>query len=93
MTKKSCRVAVLLSGGGTTMVNLQDHIDSGEVPAEIVVVVSSRKNVLGVERAQKLGLETRVLGRSRSSARDDSTPKRIRADWWSYSSPITRISW
>jgi phosphoribosylglycinamide formyltransferase-1 len=65
MTDIPCRIAVLLSGGGTTMVNLQEHIKSGAVPAEIVVVVSSRKKALGVERAEKLGLETRVRGRKR----------------------------
>jgi formyltetrahydrofolate-dependent phosphoribosylglycinamide formyltransferase len=45
------------------MVNLQEHIASGAVPAAIAVVVSSRKKALGVERAASLGLETRVLGR------------------------------
>ncbi len=63
MSDKHCRVAVLLSGGGTTMVNLQEHIEKGEIPAEIVVVVSSRKKVLGIERATQLGLDTRVLRR------------------------------
>ena len=43
MTQTLCRLAVLLSGGGTTMVNIQEHIARGEVPAEIAVVVSSRK--------------------------------------------------
>ena len=63
MTLKPCRLAVLLSGTGTTMVNLQDHIERGDLPAEIVVVVSSRKNVLGLERAADRGIETRILTR------------------------------
>jgi phosphoribosylglycinamide formyltransferase-1 len=63
MTHKPCRIAILLSGGGTTMVNLQEHILRGEVQAEIVVAVSSRKHVLGLERAQSLGLTTAVLTR------------------------------
>jgi phosphoribosylglycinamide formyltransferase 1 len=63
MTDKPCRLAVLLSGGGTTMVNLEEHIVREEVPAKIAVVVSSRPRVLGLERAEKLGLETRVLRR------------------------------
>lgn len=65
MSENTCRLAVLLSGGGTTMVNLQEHIARGDVPAEIAVVVSSRKKALGLERAEKLGLETRFLGRKR----------------------------
>jgi phosphoribosylglycinamide formyltransferase 1 len=63
MTIHACRLAVLLSGAGSTMVNLQRRIEAGEVPARIAVVVSSRAGVLGVERAQELGLEARVLGR------------------------------
>jgi phosphoribosylglycinamide formyltransferase-1 len=54
---------VLLSGTGSTMVNLQEHIGRGEVPAEIAVVVSSRAKVLGLERAEGFGLETAVLTR------------------------------
>lgn len=65
MTLKRCRLAVLLSGTGSTMVNLHEHIERGEVPAEIAVVVSSRKKVLGLERAAERGLTTRVLTRKR----------------------------
>ena len=63
MTKEPCRLAVLLSGGGTTMVNLQERILQNEVNATISVVVSSRKNVLGVERAKGLGLAVEILSR------------------------------
>jgi formyltetrahydrofolate-dependent phosphoribosylglycinamide formyltransferase len=63
MTHKTCRLAILLSGSGTTMVNLEEHIQRGVVRAEIAIVVSSRTNVLGLERAQALGLPTAVLTR------------------------------
>ncbi len=59
------KLAVLISGSGTTMVNLQEHILNGSVPAEIAVVVSSRKNVAGIQRARDLGIETVVLGRQK----------------------------
>ena len=41
MASKKCRIAVLLSGGGTTMVNLQEHILKGEVPAEYLDAVTN----------------------------------------------------
>lgn len=47
------------------MVNLQEHIARGDVPAEIVVVVSSRKAVLGVERARERSIPVEILGRKR----------------------------
>ena len=63
MNEKTCRLAVLLSGAGSTMVNLQEHIERGEIPARIEVVVSSRRGVKGLERAEGLGIPTRVLTR------------------------------
>ncbi len=63
MTATPCRLAVLLSGTGSTMVNLHDHIERGEVPGEIAVVVSSRKKALGLERAKERGIPTEILTR------------------------------
>ncbi len=63
MSEETCRLAVLLSGTGSTMVNLQEHLERGEVSARIEVVVSSRHGVLGLERAESLGIPTKVLTR------------------------------
>lgn len=49
------RIAVLLSGSGTSLENLFEHIDAG-LPAEIVCVLSSKKAALGLERAEKRGI-------------------------------------
>ena len=50
------RLAVLLSGGGTTLQNLLDHIADGRLTAEVAVVVSSRADAFGLERARKAGI-------------------------------------
>ncbi len=63
MPIRTCRLALLLSGTGSTMVNLHNHIAKGKLPAEIAVVVSSRKNVLGIERAEERNINTEVLTR------------------------------
>ncbi len=47
------RLAVLLSGGGTTLENLAEAIDRGELPASIELVVVSRADAFGLERARK----------------------------------------
>lgn len=57
------RLAVLLSGGGRTMVNLHEAIEAGELNASIGVVVSSRPNVGGIDRADELGLPVHVVAR------------------------------
>ena len=49
------RVAVLLSGEGTSLENLFEHIDAG-LPARIAVVVASKANAGGIARAQRRGV-------------------------------------
>jgi len=51
------RLAVLLSGGGTTLQNLIDHIEAGKLSASIVVVISSHPDAYGLVRAKRQGLE------------------------------------
>jgi phosphoribosylglycinamide formyltransferase-1 len=49
------RLGILLSGSGTTYQNLADRIADGSLPATIAVVVASRPDAYGIERARKLG--------------------------------------
>ena len=55
------RLAVLISGGGTTLQNLIDRIADGRLSARIVGVVSSRADARGVERADRAGLPVAVI--------------------------------
>jgi len=57
------RLAALISGGGTTVTNLQARIDAGELAAEIAVVIASRPDCGGIARAEAVGLPVRVLSR------------------------------
>ncbi len=59
--KPPLRLAILLSGGGTTMLNIDDEIKSGRLNAEIALVISSRSNVKGIERAKKIGIEPVII--------------------------------
>jgi phosphoribosylglycinamide formyltransferase-1 len=56
------KVAVLLSGGGTSLENLFTHIDAG-LPAEVVVVISSKPGAYGLERARKRGIPAVAISR------------------------------
>jgi len=51
MTK--LKLAVLLTGSGTTLENLFEKRASGKLAADIVAVVSSRPDAYGLERARK----------------------------------------
>jgi phosphoribosylglycinamide formyltransferase 1 len=57
----SCRLAVLVSGSGTTLQALIDAIAAEELPAEIAVVVSSRRDVTAPERARWHGIPVNIL--------------------------------
>ncbi len=49
------RLGVLLSGGGTTLENIFDHIAAGKLDAEVAVVGSSRSDAFGLVRAASHG--------------------------------------
>ena len=57
------RTAVLLSGSGRTLENFMTRIEEGELPLEIVAVISSRTDVRGVELAANAGLNTAIFQR------------------------------
>jgi formyltetrahydrofolate-dependent phosphoribosylglycinamide formyltransferase len=53
------KLAVLISGNGSNLQALIDAIRLRMLDAQIVVVVSNRKDALGLQRAQKAGIPTR----------------------------------
>jgi phosphoribosylglycinamide formyltransferase 1 len=57
------RLAILLSGGGTTLQNLIDRIADGRLDAQIVQVVSNNASAFGVERARNANLPVAVVDR------------------------------
>jgi phosphoribosylglycinamide formyltransferase-1 len=57
------RIAVLLSGSGTTLQNLIDRCEKRQLDVEIAAVVSSRPGALGVERARRHSIPAHVVDR------------------------------
>ncbi|MFN9355891.1 MAG: phosphoribosylglycinamide formyltransferase [Alphaproteobacteria bacterium] len=55
------RLGVLISGGGTTLLNFVEQISKGELNAEIPLVISSQSSCRGVERARNAGLRCDVI--------------------------------
>jgi len=55
------RIAVLLSGRGSNFVAIADACARGEVPAEVVLVVSNRRDAAGLERAHERGIPGVVI--------------------------------
>ena len=58
---KPARLGVLISGSGTTLMNILTYIRQGRLNAKVAVVISSRSTVAGVEKAKNAGLEVRII--------------------------------
>ena len=54
----STRLAVLISGSGTNLQAIIDAVRMRVLPAEIVVVISNRKDAFGLQRAAQAGIPT-----------------------------------
>ena len=58
------RLAVLISGGGTTLLNLLEKSRAGQIDAEFPIIIASKENCRGVERARAAGLRCEPVVRS-----------------------------
>jgi phosphoribosylglycinamide formyltransferase-1 len=63
------RLAVLVSGSGTTLQNLLDRIADGRLSAQVVCVVSNNPEALGLTRAVRAGVPAFVVERKNCASR------------------------
>lgn len=77
---RAARLAVLISGGGRTLVNLHDRIRDGTLPASIVLVIASRE-CPGAARARERGLRTMVVDGEIPSGRLGAILRDAGVDW------------
>jgi formyltetrahydrofolate-dependent phosphoribosylglycinamide formyltransferase len=57
------RLGVLISGGGSTLQYLMDQVTAGTLRAEITVVIASRADAGGCERARRAGIPIVIVPR------------------------------
>ena len=69
------RLAVLLSGGGTTLQNLIDRIADGRLNAQVVSVIANRSDAFGLVRAELAGIMTAVVDRKACATREEFSKK------------------
>ncbi len=86
---KQLKIAVLLSGSGTTLANLLAWRARGELLADIDLVISSRSDAKGIDIARDAGIRTEVVASRdyRQSAREGEEIN----DWGSMSRDISKI--
>ncbi len=59
------RVAVLLSGSGTSLENLFEHIEQRGLPARVVCAIASKEGAGGLERARRRGVPAVAIPRKK----------------------------
>jgi folate-dependent phosphoribosylglycinamide formyltransferase PurN len=74
------RVAVLLSGGGRTLVNLLEEIRAGRLPAAVELVIASRE-CPGAQRARDAGLRVEVVPGVIPAERLGALLREAKIDW------------
>ena len=70
-SSKPLRIAVLISGGGTTLWNLIRQVDAGGLSVEIPLVVASSPEAGGLRFAEDAGIPSAVIQRKDFPSQDD----------------------
>ena len=65
------RLAVLISGRGTTLRNFTEKIDAGKLDALVALVISSDRAAGGLDIAREAGISTTVVERGAFETRED----------------------
>ncbi len=65
------RIAVLLSGNGTTLQNLYDLGKAGRLPAQIVLVISNNADAFGLQRAKSMGISGLHVSRKQAGTLEE----------------------
>lgn len=87
---KKINLGVLISGSGNTLQNFIDHIEKGKLHATIQIVISSKPNVVGLDRARKHNIPTAVIPYSNYNNDIDTFSRAITAKLDTY--PIDLVT-
>jgi len=68
---RKLKLAVLISGGGTTLRNLLEKIAAGRLDAQVVLVISSNPAAAGIRFAQEASVPCEVLPRKDFASQDE----------------------
>lgn len=66
----SCKIAVLISGGGSNLQSIIDHIEQGHINAELACIISNNPDAYGLVRAQNENIPTYVIEHKNHATRE-----------------------
>ncbi len=70
MSNTSCQIAVLISGGGSNLQSIIDHIQQGHIDASIACVISNNPNAYGLLRAKQANITTHIIEHENYATRE-----------------------
>lgn len=68
-TDTNYTLVVLISGNGSNLQHIIDHVQTGNIKATIAAVISNRADAFGLERAKKAEIDTKVLDHTQFDSR------------------------
>jgi len=63
-------IVVLISGGGSNLQAIIDHIEAKKLDVNIALVLSNRADAYGLQRAEKAGIVTKVVDHTQFNSRE-----------------------
>jgi len=67
----TCKIAVLISGGGSNLQSIIDHIQQGNIHAEIACVISNQSDAYGLSRATQANIPTHIIDHKNHNSREE----------------------
>ena len=65
------KLGVLISGNGSNLQSIIDHIEKGKLQAAIKIVISNNPDAFGIARAQKHEIKTLILKQNNFKSKED----------------------
>ncbi|EPS28916.1 hypothetical protein PDE_03862 [Penicillium oxalicum 114-2] len=85
------RTTILISGSGTNLQAVIDRVHAGELNAQIIRVLSNRKDAHGLERARKASIPTEYHNLVKYKKAHPATPEGVQAAREEYDAELARL--
>ncbi|KAF7587351.1 hypothetical protein BBP40_007363 [Aspergillus hancockii] len=85
------RLTVLISGNGSNLQAVIDKTTAGQLPVNIVRVISNRKDAFGLERARRANIPTQYHNLVKYKRQHPATPEGIQAAREEYDAELARL--
>ncbi|CEJ60702.1 Phosphoribosylglycinamide formyltransferase [Penicillium brasilianum] len=85
------RTTILISGSGTNLQAVIDKVHAGALNAQIIRVLSNRKDAFGLERARKASIPTEYHNLVKYKKAHPATPEGVQAAREEYDAELARL--